>query len=104
MSNYSNVIEQDLLNLRKLAEQQQNQRPLKIKRRFLNQTHDIKLAESLSSITKKLKEVKESNQKLGEDNKENSTSQPAIKHTSPLLPIENEQIQLGVIYDTSIHH
>ena len=31
MSNYSNVTEQDLINLRKLAEQQKNQRALKIK-------------------------------------------------------------------------
>ena len=66
MSNYSNVIEQDLINLRNHAEQQKNQRALKIKNRILKQTHDIKLAESLSAITKKLDEVKESTQKLGE--------------------------------------
>ena len=52
MSIYSNVTEQDLINLRNLAEQQKNQRALKIKNRFLKQTHDIKLAESLSPITK----------------------------------------------------
>ena len=51
MSNYSKVTEQDLDNLRKLAEQQKNQRALKIKSRILKQTHDIKLAESLSPIT-----------------------------------------------------
>ena len=49
MSVYSNVIEQDLINLRKLAEQQKNQRALKIRNRILKQTHDIKLAESLSN-------------------------------------------------------
>ena len=48
MSNYSNVTEQDLLNLRKLAEQQKEQRALKNKNRILKQTHDVKLAESLS--------------------------------------------------------
>ena len=37
----------------KLAEQQKNQRVLKIKSGILKQTHDIKLAESLSPITKK---------------------------------------------------
>ena len=52
MSIYSNVTEQDLINLRKLAEQQKEQRALKINR-ILQQTHDIKLAESLSPITKK---------------------------------------------------
>ena len=45
---YSNVTEQDLINLRKLAEHQKNQRAEKIKNRSLKQTHDIKLAESLS--------------------------------------------------------
>ena len=52
MSNYSNVTEQYLINLRKLAEQQREQRALKIKNRILKQTHDIKLTESLSTFTK----------------------------------------------------
>ena len=51
MSIYSNVTEQDLINLLKIAEQQINQRALKIKNRILKQTHDIKIAESLSPIT-----------------------------------------------------
>ena len=54
MSIYSNVTEQDLINLRKLAQQQKEQRALKMKNRILKQTHDVKLAESLSPITKKL--------------------------------------------------
>ena len=58
MSIYSNVSEQDLINLRNLLEQQKNQRAEKIKNKFLKQTHDIKLAESLSPITEKLDEVK----------------------------------------------
>ena len=53
MSIYSNVTEQDLINLRKLSEQQKNERELKIKNRFLKQTHDKQLAESLPPITKK---------------------------------------------------
>ena len=44
MSIYSNVTEQDLINLLKLAEQQKSQRAEKIKNRFLKQTHVIKLA------------------------------------------------------------
>ena len=52
MSIYSNVTEKDLENLRKLAEQQKNDRAIKNKNRILKQTHDVKLAESLSPITK----------------------------------------------------
>ena len=43
MSIYSNVTEQDLINLRKLAEKPKNERALKIKNRILKQTHGIKL-------------------------------------------------------------
>ena len=52
MSIYSNVTEQDMINLRKLAQQQKEQRALKIKNGILKETHDIKLAEYLSPITK----------------------------------------------------
>ena len=45
MSTYSKVTEQELNNLRKLAEQEKNQRALKIKNRILKQPHDKKLAE-----------------------------------------------------------
>ena len=50
MSIYLNVTEQDLINLRKVAEQQKNERAQKIKSKILKQTHDRKLAESLSPI------------------------------------------------------
>ena len=50
MSIYSNVTEQNLINLRKLAEQQKNQRAEKTKNRNLKQTHDIKIAENFSPI------------------------------------------------------
>ena len=66
MSVYSNVTEQDLINLLKIAEQQKNQKAFKIKKRLLKQTHDINLAESFSPLTKKLDEVKETTQELGE--------------------------------------
>ena len=61
MSIYSNVTEKDLEKLRKLTEQQKNERALKIKKRILKQTHDVKLAESLTPITKKLDDLKKSN-------------------------------------------
>ena len=66
MSIYSNVSEQDLVNIRKLAEQQKEQRAHKIKNRILKQTHDIKLAESLLLITKQLDTIIESIKKIGE--------------------------------------
>ena len=63
MSENPNVIEQDLINLRKLAEQK-NQRAHEIeKKRILKPTFDAKLAECLSTITKKLEEVNKSAQK-----------------------------------------
>ena len=81
MSIYSNVTEQDSNILRKLVDQQKNQRAEKIKNRFLKQTHDVKLAESLSPITTKLDEtikksddvIKESTQNLGYVIKDNNT-------------------------------
>ena len=82
MSIYSNVTEQDLDNLRKLADQQKNQRAVKIKNRILKQTHDIKLAESLSPITKKLDEVNESTKQLVKksDIVDENTQTPAIEN------------------------
>ena len=55
MSIYPNVTQEDLINFRKLAEQQKSQGALKTENRLLKQTHDIKLAESLSPITKKIR-------------------------------------------------
>ena len=78
MSIYSNVTEKDLDNLRKLANQQKNERSRKIKNRILKQTHDVKLAESLSPITKKLDKINESTQNLGDVIKE-SNSEKIIK-------------------------
>ena len=89
MSINSNVTEQDFDKLGKLAEQQKEQRALKIKNRILKQTHDIKLAESLSPITKRLDEVKE------------STHQPAIENTLAPQPIKNNEV---MIYDVELEN
>ena len=62
-----------MFNLRKLAEQQKNQRAEKIKNRILKQTHDVKLAESLSPITKKLDIINESTKQIGEVIKESNS-------------------------------
>ena len=78
MSIYSDKTEQDLINLRNLAEQQKDQRALKIKTRSLKQTQDIKLAGTLSPITMKLEEVNESVQQLREIVKQSNTPRLAI--------------------------
>ena len=117
MSIYPNVTEQDLDNLRKLADQQKEQRALKIKNRFLKKTHDKKLAESLSPITDKIEEVNksinESTQELGDAIKKTqpaieNTPQTAIENTpqtaienTPQPPNENNE---GVIYDVEIEN
>ena len=73
MSIYSNITEKDLENLRKLAIQQKNERALKIKNRILKQTHDVKLAENLSPITKKLDTINDSTKEIGEVIKETNS-------------------------------
>ena len=94
MSIYSNVTEQDLDNLRKLAQQQKNQRALKIKNRILKQTHDVKLAESLSPITKELKKsTKKISEVIKESNSENENNQEIV----PIeIESEDENIQTSL--------
>ena len=87
MNIYTKVTQQDLINLSKLAEQQENQREIKIENRVLRETRDRKLTESLAPRTKKL-EVNKSTQKLGEVIKENNTLPLAIDNTHNELPIE----------------
>ena len=70
-----------MINLRRLAEQQKNQRAPKIKNRILKQTNDVKLAESFNPITKNLDEVKESIQKSGDIVEESNTPLVAIENT-----------------------
>ena len=110
MSHYSNVTQDDLDNLRKLAEQQKNQRAEKIKNRILKQTLDVKLAESLSPITTKLDEtseklsdvIKESTQNLGNVIKDNNTPHLAIENNpTTQQPIENIE---GNIYDVELEN
>ena len=84
MSIYSNVTEQDLDNLRKLAQQHKKQRARKIKNRILKQTHDIKLAESHSPITKKLDEsIKKISKIINPSNSE-------IENNEEVVPVEIE--------------
>ena len=110
MSIYSNVTEQDMINLRKLADQQKEQRTLKIKNRILKQTHDKKLAESLSPITDKIDEVNksinESTQELGDviiksQPAIENTPQPAIENTPIHQPIEDTE---GRVYDVQLEN
>ena len=66
MSVHPNVSHQDLFNLSKLAKQQKNQRAIKIRIETFKQTHDIKLAENFSLITKKKEGLNESTKKLSD--------------------------------------
>ena len=111
MSIYSNLTEQYLINLRKLGEQLRNQRAHKIKNRIIK-AHDVKLAGSLSPITKKLDEVKKATQKLGDVIKksqqetpqlaiENTPTNQSIETTPSLQPTENNE---GVIYDVELEN
>ena len=97
MSIYSNVTEQDLDNLRKLAQQQKEQRALKIKNRILKETHDIKLTESLSPITKKLDKINKSTKKIGNviktPNSENENNQEIVPVE---IESEDENIQTNL--------
>ena len=97
MSIFSNDTEKDLDNLRKLAEQQKEQRALKIKNRILKQTHDIKLAQSLSPITKKLdtinKSTKEIEEVIKESNSENDNNQEIVPVE---IESEDENIQTNL--------
>ena len=77
---FSKVTEQDMINLRKLAEQHNSQRALKIKHRILKQTDDKKLAESLSPITEKIDVINESTKKLGEIVEKGNQQSPAIEN------------------------
>ena len=72
MSIHCNVTRQYLNNLRKLAEQQKHQRALKNKNRILRQTHDNKLTEPLSPVTKKLNTNTESANHLSEVNRKST--------------------------------
>ena len=120
MSIYSNVTEQDLINLCKLAEQQKNQRALKIKNRIIEKTHDKKLAESLSPLTKRLDLIENNRgEKIGDiikksesetlaiENTQAQAETPAIENTQAQAEtpaIENTQVQPGVLYDVSLEN
>ena len=102
MSIYSNVTEQDLINLRKLAEQQKNQRAIKIKNRILEKTHDKKLAESLSPLTKRLDLIENNKgEKIGDFIKKSKSESetPAIENNQTIL--QNSESQTPAIDNTS---
>ena len=100
MSIFSNVTEQNLINLRKLADQQRNQRAEKIKNRFLKQTHDVKLAESLSRISKRLEEVNKSTKELGEIVKESKPETPQVAIANTQTPAIEKTTTSQSLLDT----
>ena len=105
MSIYSNVTKEDLNNSHKLAQQEKEQRALKIKNGILKQTHDIKLAETLSPITKKLEEVNKSTEKVGDvikkSNSENENNQEIVP-VEIESEVENIQTNLRALSNSSM--
>ena len=93
MNIYSIVTEQNLTNLRKLTEQQKNQRAVEIENRILKQTHDKKTGRKLSPINKKFEEVNESTKKLGDLIKESSSEN---ENTQEIVPVEIHNIQTNI--------
>ena len=86
-----------MIILRKLAERQESQRALKIKNRILKQTHDIKLAESLSPITEKFTEIKESTKIIGEVIKDSNYENESNQEIVPVeIESEDENIQTSL--------
>ena len=78
--------------MRKLAQQQKEQRAERNTNKILKQTHDVKLAESLSLVTKELDEGKKSIKKLGElveksEVVDGNTQTPAIENTNISLSL-----------------
>ena len=65
--------------MRKLAQQQKNQRAEKIKNRISKQTQVVKLGETLSPITEKLNSFNESTRNLGKVIKETNLENNNIK-------------------------
>ena len=89
---YPNITEEDLINLRKLAEQEKNQRAPKIKNRIFKQTRDSRIAENLSPIIKKIDTMNESTKKFGEYIKD-SNSENDQEIVSVEIESEDENIQ-----------
>ena len=97
MNIYSNVSEQDVINLRKRAKQQKEQRALKIKNTILKQTHGKKLAESHSPITKKLDTTNKSTKEIGEVIKKSNSENKANQEIVPVeIESEDENIQTNL--------
>ena len=85
---YPNVTEEDLISLKKLAEQQKNKKARKIKRRIFKQTYDTKLAETFEPITKKIYEVVKTTNELEPSNVVNTfvlEAPPSVKITQELF-------------------
>ena len=103
---YPKVTEQDSINLGKWAEQQKNQRAIKIKNKDSKQNLDKKLAESSEPLTKKLKEKDKSIKKLEKvfkkTNSENERlTQPAVENTQVQAAMKNSHND-EVIYISSL--
>ena len=104
MNIYSNVTEQDLIFLRKLADQQKNQRAVEIKKRISKQSHDIRLAKSLSLKTKKLDTIIERTKRSGKDRKESisENNQETVPSEIDILQTKLKSIPNNSIFSISM--
>ena len=92
-----------MINLRKLAEQQKEQRAIKINNRILKQTHYVKLAESSSPITKKLDEVNKSTQEsLSPINKKLNNVNDTTKQLGETIKESNSENNEEMVITPSI--
>ena len=113
MSIYSNVTEQELIILHKLAQQQKTRRALEFENRIFKQPHDTKLAESLSPNTKKLDETaKKTNEVIKEPNSEDdikckikallNSSKFSISMREMIGSLQNTRSSLKITQDESV--
>ena len=92
MSVYPNVTEQDMINLAESPEQRKNQRAKKTENRFLKQTHDVKLAESLFPLTKILEMVDKSAEKLRKGFKKSASQNEINQELDPVeINVDNSE-------------
>ena len=92
-----------------MTEEQKNQSALKTKNKVLKQTHDKKLAQIFSPITRELTEVIDSTKKLVEvfekSKPENKTpNQLAIKNNQVAIENTHDRSHAGVLYEPSLEH
>ena len=93
-----------MIKLARFSEQKKNQRAIKNKNRNLEHNHGDQLADTFELISKKLKKVNESTEKLEENyeitDSENKTPEVVIA----TLPSIDDQSPESFVLDASLHN